>query len=504
MSNNLNLLTISQFIGSHDPSLDKEIVILLDEFSGEIVNLKKQDTSVPSGKYLSFIKANSDGSVAYYKRVVTNDISINIAEVHGDGNTDDSTEIQLLINEMEPGQVLNLENKRYMLYAPLIINKAIKIIGSSTKSREDRPPFLITHNNDGIIINNSGTVLEGFSIYNVSSYTTTPNNFTGIKVNGAENYHIYDILLKNITIIGYKTALEVNYLWSSQIQTLKTSDCQVGILVKGLSVNNEISNNTSISIDKLTSNNKLADIIGSKGIWFDGTTSKEGWRIIDTFIFNVYEAIYAEKTSHVNVLNSMIDFCRHIGIVLAEDCNNWNINSNYIALSHPGYGISLANNVSGSQFTRGNKIIDNDILIYEHSQQDETSIGINVVGSGSLYDDVRGNSIKNFKVHDIRALEGLKTTISNNKCLSEIETNIVSNFITNDNLGTVYYQNLNDSLHLGKVKITYADAYPTTSSSEWKRGDIILNVGPAVDAPIGWVNTTDGTNTWKPFGIITA
>lgn len=497
MANSLGLLTIKEFIDSQDPTLDKKIVTLIDQNSGELVNLKKQNTPLPEhGRYLYWTKTNSDESKAYYKRIVTNDISIKITDASGDGNTDDSGKIQQLIDEMEIGQVLHLDNKRYMLHKPLHINKAIKITGSSTKSHISFPPFLITHNNDGININTSGVVLEGFGIYNIVWYTTSVNHFTGVRVNGTSDNHIYDILCRDLQIRGYQTALEVNYLWSSQIQTLKTENCLTGILVKGLSVNNEISNNTSISI------HEAYDIPDSRGIWFEGSTSKEGWRIINSFIFNVYEGIYAEKTSHVNVLNSMIDFCRHIGIVIAEDCNNWNINSNYIALSQPGYGIYLTNNVQGSLFTRGNKIIDNDILMYTNDKEDEISIGVNIVGKGSLYDDVRGNSIKNFKVYDIKADSGLQTTITHNKCLSEISPNIVGNFITNDNLGTVYYQNTNDAFHLGKLKVTYADHYPSVSSPDWKRGDIILNTNPSVNTPIGWVNTSDGMNGWKPFGII--
>ncbi|MBV8324924.1 right-handed parallel beta-helix repeat-containing protein [Chryseobacterium sp.] len=522
MTNNLNLMTIDSFFSSSDPILDLEMVSLIDSFSGETVNFRKQNTPVPeNGKYLYRIKINNNSTTSYYRRVVSNSISIKIADVYGDGLTDDSGEIQRLIDEMEAGQVLELDNRRYMLYQPLQINKTIKITGSSTKRKDGYPPFLITNNNHGIVINAyktlvngnevtinaSGTVLEGFGIYNTTLYTTTPNNFTGIKVNGTSDVHAYDIILKDLTINGYQTGLEVIALWSSQIQTVKIGNCQVGIHVKENSVNNEISNNTTISIDiiienPITGEKELIDIPGSKGILFDGDTTQEGWRIIDTLIFNVYQGIYAEKTSHVNVLNSMIDFCRHIGIVIAEKSYNWNINSNYIALSHPGYGVYLANNDPNTAPIRGNKIIDNDILIYDHAQPDNISIGINIVGEGSLYDDVRGNSVKNFKVYDIRAKSGLKTTITHNKCLSEINPNIIGNCITNDNLGTVYYQNLNDSLHLGKVRITYADHYPSASSSEWKRGDIILNTSPSVDAPIGWVNTTDGQNTWKPFGII--
>lgn len=499
MSNNLNLLTISQFIGTHDPSLDRDIVTLIDDFTGELVNFKNDNTIPADGEYLYFTKTNTGSGPANYRRMHTGHISVRISGASGDGNTNDYFKIQKLLDEMETGQVLYLEHKRYMLFNTLQINKSIKIMGSATKDKET-PPFLISHNNDGIVVNARGVVLEGFGIYNIKSYAEIPNNFTGIKINGYYEAPAYDMIVRDVSILGYKTGLEVNYLWSSQIQTLKTGNCQVGILVKGKSVNNEISSNTSLSFDFNTAD--------SKGIWFVGEeeeeTEKEGWRIIDTLIYGAYDAIYAEKISHVNFMNSMIDFCQHIGIVLLNGCHNWNINSNYIALDQPGYGLYLANNTPNPLFVRGNKIIDNDILSYNSVKDNTVSIGVNIVGSGSLYDDVRGNSVKNFKVHDIRAFEGLKTTISNNKCLSEIETNIVSNFITNDNLGTVYYQNLNDSLHLGKVKITYADAYPTTSSSEWKRGDIILNVGPAVDAPIGWVNTTDGTNTWKPFGIITA
>ncbi|MGG5207929.1 hypothetical protein ACQWU4_03210 [Chryseobacterium sp. MIQD13] len=498
MTNNLNLLTISEFIGTHDPSLDKDIVTLIDDFTGELVNFRKDNTIPTDGKFLYFTKTNSDNSLANYRRMHTGHISVKISGASGDGNTNDYYEIQKLIDEMETGQVLNLENKRYMLFDTLHINKSIKIIGSATKDK-DNPPFLITHNNDGIVVNARGVVLEGFGIYNIESYVETPNNFTGIKINGNSDVAAYEMIVRDISIHGYKIGLEVNYLWSSQIQTLKTGNCQIGILVKGKSVNNEISGNTSLSFDFNT--------LDSKGIWFLGEneekTEKEGWRIIDTLIYGAYDAIYAEKTSHVNLMNSMIDFCQHIGIVMLDGCYNWNINSNYIALDKPGYGIYSANNII-NPMVRGHKIINNDILIYDNKETDVISIGIDIVGSGSLYDDVIGNSVKNFKVHDIRAYEGLKTTISNNKCLSAIEPNIVSNFITNDNLGNVYYQNLNDSFHLGKVKITYADAYPTTSSSQWKRGDIILNVGPAVDAPIGWVNTTDGTNTWKQFGIITA
>ncbi|WP_333597013.1 hypothetical protein [Chryseobacterium flavum] len=497
MTNNLNVPTINQFFDSQDPVLDKEIVTLIDEYSGELVNFKKQNIPVPSnGRYLYRTKFNHDESLAYYKRIVTNDISIKIADVHGDGNTDDSVEIQRLIDEMEIGQVLHLDNKRYMLHHPLQISKAIKITGSSTKSNISFPPFLITHNNDGIVINASGAVLEGFGIYNIIWYTTSENSYTGIKVNGNPDHHVYDIILKDLTVRGFHTALDVNYLWSSQIQTVKTENCKVGILIRGLSVNNEISNNTSISI------NSDYDIPGSRGIWFEGSTSKEGWRIIDTLIYNVYEGIYAEKTSHVNFMNSMIDFCRHIGIVIAEDCNNWNINSNYIALRQPGYGIYLTNNIQGSSFTRGNKIVDNDILIYDHTEKDIISIGINITGKGSLYDDVRGNSVKNFKVYDIKADPGLKTTITHNKCLSQITPNIVGNFITNDNTGIVYYQNLTDSLQLGKMKMAYGESYPVISSPQWKHGDIIFNIQPSVNSPVGWINTTDGINTWKPFGII--
>ncbi|GAB0157633.1 hypothetical protein CHRYSEOSP005_29120 [Chryseobacterium sp. Alg-005] len=38
MTNNLNLLTTEQFFGSSDPTLDKEIVTLIDEFTMEVVN----------------------------------------------------------------------------------------------------------------------------------------------------------------------------------------------------------------------------------------------------------------------------------------------------------------------------------------------------------------------------------------------------------------------------------------------------------------------------------
>ncbi|MBL3546626.1 hypothetical protein [Chryseobacterium sp. KMC2] len=435
MTNNLHVLTINEFIDSQDPNLDKEIVTLIDQYSGELVNFRKQAKPVPAnGRYLYRTKINNDESIVYYKRIVTQDISIKIAEVYGDGNTDDSPEIQQLIDEMETGQVLRLDNKRYMLRSPLQINKAIKIKGSSVKSNISFPPFLITNNNDGIILNTSGVVLEGFGIYNIIWHTTSPNTFTGIKVNGIVENHINDIILRDLTIRGYHTALEVNHMCSSQIQTLKTENCKVGIHVKGLSAHNEISGNTSIMI------NHHYDIPGSRGIWFEGSFPKEGWRITHTNICNVYEGIYAEKASQINVNHSIIDFCRHTGITIAEGCNNWNINSNYIALSQPGYGIFLANNAQLSALTRGNKIVDNDLFIYEHAENDTTSIGINIIGEGSFYDEVRGNSLRNFKAYDIKADTGLKTTIIHNKCLSEITPNIMGNFVTNDNLGTVCYQ----------------------------------------------------------------
>ncbi|CAH0170972.1 right-handed parallel beta-helix repeat-containing protein [Chryseobacterium sp. Bi04] len=441
MTNNLSILTINEFIDSQDPDLDKEIVTLIDQYSGELVNFRKQTKPVPAnGRYLYRTKINNDESTVYYKRIVTHDISIRIAEVYGDGNTDDSREIQQLINEMETGQVLRLDNRRYMLRSPLQINKAIKIKGSSVKSNISFPPFLITNNNDGIILNTSGVVLEGFGIYNIIWYTTSPNTITGIKVNGTLENHIHDILLRDLTIRGYQTALEVNDMSSSQIQTVKAENCKVGIHVKGLSAHNEISNNTSITI------NGHYDIPGSKGIWFEGTSPKKGLRITNTIICNVYEGIYAENASQINFKNNIIDFCRHRGITIAENCNNWNINSNYIALSQPGYGIYLDNNAQGSALTRGNKIVDNDLLLYDHPENDTTSIGINIMGRGSLYDEVRGNSFKNFKAYDIKADTGLKTTITHNKCLSEMTPNIMGNFITNDNLGTVCYQKLNDQL----------------------------------------------------------
>ncbi|WP_415327590.1 right-handed parallel beta-helix repeat-containing protein [Chryseobacterium sp. MMS23-Vi53] len=503
MTNNLNLLTISEFIITQDSTLDREIVTLIDDFTGELVNFKNDNTIPTNGKYLYFTKSNSDNSIAKYRRMITGDVSVRISGAVGDGNTDDYSKIQKLIDEMDAGHILSLDERRYMLYSPLQINKAIKIKGSSTIGNKGYnnilPSYILTLNNNGIIINSSGVVLDGFAIGSGNSYVNEPNTNIGIKVNGTNitEGELSSIIIRDIFINGYETGLEISYMWSSQIQSLKILNCKTGILINGRSVNNEISNNTSIS---LADNVKIPN---SKGIWFnnDGIV-KEGWRIIDTLINNYYDAIYAEKTSHVNIMNSMIDFCHHIGIVLLDDCYNWNINSNYIALDEPGYGLYLANNTVNPLAVRGNKIVDNDILSYNGVIDNEISIGINIVGEGSLYDDVRGNSVKNFKVYDIKANEGLKTTISNNKCLSDVEFNIISNFITNDNLGIVYYQNVNDFFNLGKIKVSYAASYPTTSSSEWRRGDIILNTEPSVTNPIGWVNTTDGINTWKPFGVI--
>ncbi len=486
------MILTEDFFAPNSSYPDFEIAELVDSFTLEYIIYQKVDVQYQNDGFIFRKKGNLN-----YKRCFTGEISAKISGVVGDGNSDDYAKLQKLINELEDGQILNLENKRYLVSQPLVINKSIIIKGGGvfidTNPIINTKTCILSKDCNALEVRASGTILKDFMISKVDGYKPNTND-VGLKIYPNNNNSIEKITIDNVSVNGFNTCVELTSIWDSQIKSLKIREGKFGIVIKGKSVNNEISNNTSIDLDSIFDD--------TRGIWFAGDVEKEGWRIIDSMIYGAKIGIYAEKTSHVSFLNSMIDFCKNIGIALLDGCYNWNITGNYIALTggQDAYSIYSNNSVFSLDFVRGNKFIDNDLTVYNASSI-YTLKGIYIAGSASLYDEVRGNSFQHFTYIDIEAAPNLKTAITNNKCLSNLDFNIIGNYITENNIGKTYYQKNTDRIFLGKMKITYSEVPPGNGNDDWKAGDIVLNVIPQVGLPLGWVKLNDNV-TWKPFGIL--
>ena len=133
----------------------------------------------------------------------------------------------------------------------------------------------------------------------------------------------------------------------------------------------------------------------------------------------------------------MIDFCGWIGVYLGSPlnslepnkigCYNWNISHNYIAMTGNAGSAIYLNNSIPNIYCRGNKITNNDFLVYPDSYADR---GVHQEGIESKYDLIQGNSFLNFRTFDIETAVGTYAIVANNFMLSDHNT--ISCYVSDD------------------------------------------------------------------------
>lgn len=414
----------------------------------------------------------------------------------GDGATDDTLAIQNAINYVGITHSSLLfpitSNGDYKISSQLVITNACNIIGENYFRCR-----IVSYGCSALLfvgVTTNSSKIADIEIVSSIRYTDVVNTYTGIEFAGVAGVGISDIIMTNVYIDGYETAIKANNLYTSRIENIASNFVKIGIVTNGLSVNNVITG------CKLLSSN----IIGSKGIILgDGITPTEGVIITECIFYRFDYGIYGSASSNNIISHNIIDFNTKHGIVFTNTSEANNIFNNYIAMTGTATsGITLYRDNDGST-SIGDSIVGNTILVYSGSTG---SYGIELAGGKIKNSIISENRISGFSQNDIYSLgNSANNTITNNICTSSVANNIFSNGggIITDNIGTVYYTTYNTKTKLGMLTRTYAEAIPI--SGTWARGDIIYTTVPSAGGYIGWVCTTAGTpGTWKTFGAITA
>ena len=461
--------------------------ITLQFLQGGILNIDSGKTvtingHVEAGLYQIF---EGDGSVSFGSGSVK-EVYSQWWGAKGDGATDDAPAIQAAVTSLTNGGTIFFPRpaSSYLINSRITINTA----GIAIRGDGDYNTILMFNDCSGFLIDKVSYVqFKNIEIKQVIRYTTTPNSHIGIDVDGLTGTRPTNHVYRDVYIDGFETGIETNYLWSSVFDNVSIGNGHIGIEVKGLSVNNVITN-SSIGVDDGAG--------GSYGIKLgDGANIVEGWIITNTLINAAEFGILGTDASHITVANNIIDHSYSSGIYIYDGStrpsNGWRIISNYIAMSGGSgvAGIKLSQSIADAQIN-GNQVSTNTIFTYSGAT---CSYGIQLLGTEAKNSIMDGNYIKGIATGDIRS-ERKEVTIVNNICLSTAPTeNIYSNTggLIANNIGTVYATNNTVYSKVGLIKITYGQASPT--SEVWNKGDIVFQRIPTAGATPGWVcvNRTD-------------
>ena len=348
----------------------------------------------------------------------------------------------------------------------------------------------------GILINQVHNItLQGFEIAAGVRHTVTPNAYLGLDIAGVTGTRPTNIIIRDVYIDGFLTAIESNWIGSSVFDNVSTNYGHTGLLALGISINNVVTNCSFVG----------DGVAGGIGISFNDTTNaSEGWMIDNTLVYNNQYGIYGVGMSFVYIANCILDYNSGYGVYIGDTGSaslDWVITGNYISMSGAATaGVGIDDGTAHSQ-RAGHKITDNKFIVYSG---ETCTNGIITIDDEVKNTVISGNSFVGFATYDIRISDNDtgSTIITNNQCISSGPTyNIYApagGLIAN-NIGTV--SGLEDLTYvkIGNTKHTYAVAAP--ESGAWIRGDICWNIEPSAGGTVGWVCTTAGSpGTWKIFG----
>lgn len=328
----------------------------------------------------------------------------------GDATTDDAAAIQREIDScIAAGSELDLwgtTSNGYRINSTLQITGKLKIRGNGYGKCG-----IIAVGCDAFNIS-AGLLqveLEGFRINQATRYTTTPNAYTAIKINGTTAsacvYHKYHDLF----IDGFETPIKANGVHQSDFENIIAIFGKHGIIAEEKTVNNRVRSCQLSGSDT-----------GSYGLKIgDGISSTEGWTVSDTLLYGFSRGVWAYGSNNSKIHHCFIDFFTEYGVILqsgaAIAATNWVIDHNYMAAtgSSASTGIRCLNSVASSD-PRGNRIIDNDILVYSGQT---LARGIFIDGTQETYNLILGNRCR-ATTYDCNITSGTTHIVANNHWLN--------------------------------------------------------------------------------------
>ena len=418
----------------------------------------------------------------------------------GDGVTDDTIAIQNAIDAcIANNQSLYFPRGEtglglYLITSALTISASISISGSGYNYSG-----LKCAGCDGFIINAGVTfvTIENMTIAQTVRYSTTPNLYAAIKINGASGHANFWNTFRNLFIDGFGYVVNGSYFWSTLFNNVVSAYCGNGIVSSGQSVNNFV---TNCSLGGSSG-------AGTVGIYIDGdNVGTEGWVIANNLIAYFGSAISSVFCGNTIVSGNILDFCQERGIAILDNSNgasiNWNVTDNYIATDNVSglTGIYTRNDFTAGEFqNRGHSITNNNILQYSGANW---SYGIIIDGAAETYSNISGNRVYATTYACFIEQDVTNVSITNNKWINgSFYNNTTNPVIYANNIGTISSSVLYLSQNNGKTSFYHGTTAPIAGT--YVIGDIVWNDAPASGGYVGWVCTSGGTpGTWKTFGAI--
>jgi len=426
----------------------------------------------------------------------------------GDGVTDDTLALQAAIDAVPAGGSMWLPHvQNAKITAPLSITKAITILGRSVYNQRI---YAVGCNGFNIAAGVNDVHMENFEIAQAVRYSSSPNTFIGINIDGTSTAHTQNHVYRDIYVDGFQVAYRGRYLWGTYFDNCRSTFGLVGIMALGLSVNNNV-NACAFNTSGGAGSRGIA-LLGQESSTDATPVASEGWMINNTLTVHAEVGVDFVAYNHCQLTNSIIDFNTLYGVRVVHSgpffANNIRIAGNYIALDGTGgaAGVVMGNNVSNFQ-VRYSRITDNDILVYTGLGASAPQ-GIWIVGSNAPA-IIRGNSTQGFST----SFDCLSNTpdciIADNAFMSTGGSGgrnvAAAGSLVENNVGVVARSGIATTAtysrdSLGR-KVVRATAAPT--SGTWALGDRVIRDVPTVGQPKAWVCTAAGSpGTWVSEGIL--
>ena len=436
---------------------------------------------------LGFMQSGTGAVVRTVQNRMRDVISVKDFGAVGNGSTDDTTAVQNAINAaISAGGATvffpQTSNGEYLISTKLSVSGKVVLKGDGQYHTR-----ILCNDCDGIEIaaGVTGGKISDIEVAHGVRYTTTANTHVGLKFAGSTGSRPFYNIVSDVFFDGFGTAIETNWLWSTEFRNAHTNYCHIGFYMKGLGCNNTI-NSCKIVTDGSA---------GSRGLLLgDGTNPSEGLIVSDSLIYYGEENIEAIAFGQSCITNCIIDYGRKYGIDIRSSatdmCTGWQISNNYIALEGADgvNAIHLYNNIDSVQ-NMGNRIIGNYIHCYDGSAADN---GIAVSGDYADNNIIMGNSILGFDTTDINIAEGAGNIVIGNQCISPAATyNIYSSGgIVLGNVAAVV--SLSATTSEGVSGYRYGSATPVGAVTPGYVGEEYLDTNAA---PKQWYKAVGLTNS---------
>ena len=331
----------------------------------------------------------------------------------GDGVTDDTTAIQDAVDAAENAE-LYFPPGDYKLTSSVTIPGRITIRGAGV-----RQTLITCYACSGFVIP-AGTSFVTMSDLTISAdvrFTTTPNAYTGVSINGTALSQCYWHTYRNVFVDGFQDAIYAGSVGSTVFDNCTTAYSQHGLTFTGQCLNNTVI--ASRFGEQDSGNNTPSS--GSYGIKIgDDTGSIEGLRITDCLVFGVERGIWGNGCINVYASHNIVDMVKQFGFVMQSSasypCINNIIDGNYIAFNYAGgdTGIYLANNLPAYDAqNRGTNVLNNEILSYTGGSA-TLNYGILIDGTGEDRNYISGNRVQGCSIYDCRIETGTRHRVAGN------------------------------------------------------------------------------------------